>query len=84
MELAVINEDMGDYEKDDILVVRPDGHPWTEKERTSSRFRIVKVSGHWKDFKYLEEIESPDDHENPKPRQYKITGKNIGSKRVLL
>lgn len=60
MEILVLNEDQPGYTKDDIILVRPDGWPWTEKERKCTRYRIVKLAGDSKEYAYLERGDHPD------------------------
>jgi len=76
VELAVINADMGDYKKDDILVVKPDGHPWTKKERESKAFRIVTMPGKAEEYKYLQLGDHPD-VPDAKLRLYKLDAANL-------
>jgi hypothetical protein len=46
MELLLIaRDDLNDLDRDDILVVKPDGHPWGTEERNAAKFKIVKVPG---------------------------------------
>jgi hypothetical protein len=46
MELLVrIVDRPGGLSKGDLVVDRPDGHPWSEAERTNPQWRILAVPG---------------------------------------
>lgn len=71
MELLVMTVDRGLYNKDDVLVVRPDKWPWTKKELECPHWRLVKLPGKAEDYKYLELGEHPDTPD-ARHRLYKI------------
>ena len=37
--------DVGCYKRGDVIVICPDGHPWSEAERTNPDWTILKVPG---------------------------------------
>jgi len=43
MEFLLCNVDLGDYDVDDIVDIKPDGFNWGTEELASDRFRLIRI-----------------------------------------
>jgi hypothetical protein len=45
MELLILTEDRRQLKRGQVVAAMPDGHPWSERERAATFWRIVRVDG---------------------------------------